>query len=163
MNNKKTSFLGSIKGRIITYVTISIILIIAVTAIINSIVLNDALKTSEHNLLIAEAEGTSDIIDEWLIGQENIVRTMKNSLENMDKDNTEAIMDFLEVNLANNDDALMYYCCFGYNSGVLPADHSSLDLDPTTRSWWTDAIAKDGLIYTSPYTDFALSLYHFLF
>lgn len=64
-------------------------------------------------------------------------------------------MDFLEVNLNSNEDALMYYCCFGYNGGVLPADHSSLDLDPTTRSWWTDALAKDGLIYTAPYTDFA--------
>lgn len=64
-------------------------------------------------------------------------------------------MDFLEANLAGNPDALMYYCCFGYNGGVLPADHSSLDLDPTTRGWWIDAIAKDGLIFTAPYTDFA--------
>ena len=146
---------GSIKGRIIFYVTLCIILIIAVTAVVNSIVLNDALKTSEHNVLAAEAEGTSDIIDEWLVGQANIVETMKNALQTMDKDDTEAIMDFLKVNLANNDDALMYYCCFGYNGGVLPADHSKLDLDPTTRSWWMDAIAKGGLIYTAPYTDFA--------
>ena len=49
----------------------------------------------------------------------------------------------------------MHYCCFGYNGGVLPADHSSLDLDPSTRSWWVDAIAKGDLIYTAPYTDFA--------
>ncbi len=153
--NAKISFFGSIRGRVITYVTISILLVIAVTAVVNSVVLNDALKTSEYNVLIAEAEGTSDTIDEWLTGQANIVETMKSALENMDKDDTEAIMDFLEVNLANNDNALMYYCCFGYNGGVLPADHSSLDLDPTTRSWWTDAIAEDGLIYTAPYTDFA--------
>lgn len=153
--SEKQSFLGSIQGRIIIYVAVSTILIIVVTAIINSIVLNGALKTSEHNVLIAEAEGTSDIIDEWLNKQAAFVETMKSSLETMDRDDTKAIMDYLEVNLAKNEDALMYYCCFGYNGGVLPADHSTLDLDPTTRSWWTEALAKNGLIYTEPYTDFA--------
>lgn len=151
---EKKSFAGTIKGRIILYVTLCMVVIIAVTAVINSIVLKEALKTSEHNLLLSEAEGTGNVIDEWLTEQASIVETMKCSLETMDKDET-AIMDYLEANLANNEDALMYYCCFGYNGGVLPADHSSLDLDPTTRSWWTDALAKGDLIYTAPYTDFA--------
>lgn len=153
--SEKWSFGGSIKGRIILYAALSTILIIVVTAVINSVVLNDALKTSEHNVLTAEAESTSDIIDEWLIGQANVIETIKSALENMDKKNPEAIMDFLEVNLEKNDAALMYYCCFGYNGGVLPADYSSLDLDPTTRSWWKDAIAEGSLIYTAPYVDFA--------
>ena len=157
MNKKreKKSILGSIKGRIILYVALCIIVIITVTAMVNSVALKDALKTSEHNVLVAEVECTSDIIDEWLVRQADIVITMKSALETMDKDDTKAIMDFLEINLANNNDALMYYCCFGYNGGVLPADHSSLDLDPTTRSWWVDAIADGELIYTAPYTDFA--------
>lgn len=155
MKSGKQSFWGSIKGRIILYVALCTILIIAVTAVINSIVLKDALKTSEHNVLIAEAESTGDIIDEWLARQADIMETMKNALENMKREDTEVIMDFLEKNLANNEDALMYYCCFGYNGGVFPADHSGIDLDPTTRSWWTDAISKGDLIYTDPYTDFA--------
>ena len=155
MKNEKQKFLGSIKGRIILYVALCMIAIIAVTAVVNSLVLYDALKTSEHSVLVAETESTSEIIDEWLVRQADIVKTMKSSLETMDKDDKDAIMDFLEVNLKNNDDALMYYCCFGYNGGVLPADHSSLDLDPSTRGWWKDAIAKGDLIFTAPYTDFA--------
>ena len=158
MNRKKNegmNFWGSIKGRIILYVALCTIVIIAVTAALSSIVLKDALQTSEHNVLIAEAEGTGDTIDQWLIRQADIVETMKSALEEMDKNNREGIMDFLETNLSQNKDALMYYCCFGYNGGVLPANHSSLDLDPTTRSWWTDALAEGGLIYTEPYTDFA--------
>lgn len=158
MNRKKNAgmnFWGSIKGRIILYVALCTIVIIAVTAALSSIVLKDALQTSEHNVLIAEAEGTGDTIDQWLIRQADIVETMKSALAEMDKNNREGIMDFLETNLSQNKDALMYYCCFGYNGGVLPANHSSLDLDPTTRSWWTDALAEGGLIYTEPYTDFA--------
>lgn len=158
MNRKKNegmNFWGSIKGRIILYVALCTIVIIAVTAALSSIVLKDALQTSEHNVLIAEAEGTGDTIDQWLIRQADIVETMKSALAEMDKDDREGIMDFLETNLSQNKDALMYYCCFGYNGGVLPANHSGLDLDPTTRSWWTDALAEGGLIYTEPYTDFA--------
>ena len=64
-------------------------------------------------------------------------------------------MDYLGANLSRNEDALMYYCCFGYDGGVFPADHSVLDLDPSTRGWWTDAVGTGGLIYTEPYTDFA--------
>ncbi len=149
------NFLGSIKGRIIMYVMLCTVVIIAVTACINTLVLQDALKTSEQELLMTEAESNSEVIDEWLVRQGDVVRTMQSALEIMDSNDKEAIMDFLEVNLANNKDALMYYCCFGYDGGIFPADHSSLDLDPTTRSWWIDAIAEGDVIYTAPYTDFA--------
>lgn len=152
---KDSSFFGSIKGRIILCAILCAVGIVTVTAAINSLVLRDVLKSSEYDILQEEAEGTSDIIDEWLIRQRDIVKTMKSALENMDKDDKDGIMDFLEGNLTNNEDALMYYCCFGYDGGVFPADHSKLDLDPTTRSWWTDAVAKGDLIYTAPYTDFA--------
>lgn len=151
----RQNFGGSIKGRIIICAAVSTIIIIAITALINSIVLNAALKNSEHSVLTAEAEGTADIIDDWLTGQANIVEIMKNALEGMDRTDSEAIMDFLEKNLADNEAALMYYCCFGYLGGVLPADHSQLDLDPTTRSWWSAAVAQNDLIFTDPYMDFA--------
>lgn len=154
-NISKTSFWGTIKGRIILYVAVSTMLMIVVTALINSIVLNDALKSSEHNVLTAKAEGTADVIDEWLIRQADIVETMKNALEDMERKDTDAIMDFLEKNLENNEDALMYYCCFGYDGGVFPANHSQIDLDPSTRDWWQDAVSKQKLIYTDPYMDFA--------
>ena len=73
----------------------------------------------------------------------------------MNTKDPDTIMNYLEKNLSENKDALMYYVCFGYDGGVLPADHSKLDLDPTTRDWWKQAIAKNGLIYTAPYKDFA--------
>lgn len=79
---------------------------------------------------------------------------MKSGLETMGPDNMESVMDYLGANLSQNPDALMYYCCFGYDGGVFPADHSTLDLDPTTRSWWTDAIEAGDLIYTAPYIRF---------
>lgn len=152
---KKNSFLGSIKGNIIIYVALCTVVIILVTATLNSVVIRNVLITDGHDMLKEKAENTGDLINEWLVRQAYIVDTMKSGLETMDRDNMEDVMDYLQTNLSQNPDALMYYCCFGYDGGVFPADHSSLDLDPTTRSWWTDAIDKGDLIYTEPYTDFA--------
>ncbi len=154
-SSKRNRFLGSIKGNIISYVALCTVIIIAVTATLNSIVFRNVLMTNGHNTLREEAEYNSELIDEWLERQADIVITMKSALETMDTDDMESVMDFLEVNLAENPDALMYYCCLAYDGGVFPADHSSLDLDPTTRSWWIDAVEKGDLIYTEPYTDYA--------
>ena len=152
---KKNGFFGSIKGNIISYVALCIVIIIAVTATLNSIVLRNVLITNGHNTLLEEAGNTSELIDEWLIRQAYIVETMESALRTMDTDDMEAVMDYLEANLSENPDALMYYCCLAYDGGVFPANHSSLDLDPTTRGWWIDAVEKGDLIYTEPYTDFA--------
>lgn len=151
--DRRQYFNSTIKGKIILCAAVSTIVMIGITALINSMTLNSALKSSEHSVLIAKADGTVDIIDDWLKGQADIVETMKNALEGMEKDDTEAIMDFLEKNLQDNENALMYYCCFGYAGGVLPADHSQLDLDPTSRSWWEECISENGLIFTEPYMD----------
>lgn len=152
---KKNSFWGSIKGNIIFYVALCTAVIIVVTATLNSVVMRNVLITDGHDTLTEKAENTGELINEWLVRQAYIVDTMKSGLETMDPDNMESVMDYLQANLSQNPDALMYYCCFGYDGGVFPADHSTLDLDPTTRSWWTDAIEAGDLIYTEPYTDFA--------
>ncbi|MGN0375450.1 MAG: methyl-accepting chemotaxis protein [Butyrivibrio sp.] len=152
---KRNPFLGSIKWNIISCVALFIVIIIAVTATLNSFVMRNALITDGYNTLKEEAEYNSELIDDWLTRQAYIVDTMKTALERMSTDDMEPVMDFLEENLANNPDALMYYCCLAYDGGVFPANHSSLDLDPTTRGWWIDAVSKGELIYTEPYTDFA--------
>ena len=151
----KNSFWGSIKGNIISYVALCTVVIIVVTATINSVVMRNVLIADGHGTLMREAEDTGELIDQWLVRQAYIVDTMKCGLETMDRDDMESVMDYLEANLSQNPDALMYYCCFGYDGGVFPANHSSLDLDPSTRGWWKDAVGTGALIYTEPYTDFA--------
>jgi methyl-accepting chemotaxis protein len=109
----------------------------------------------EKETLIGEASGNAKVMNQWILEQESIVHTMCTALAETDVGDTNAVMDYLEKNLSENDAALMYYLCLGYDGGVFPADHSTLDLDPTTRSWWIDAVAAGELIFTAPYTDFA--------
>lgn len=145
----------TIKGRIELIITLCTIFIIAVLCIINGFSTQNIMVSSEKELLEKTAGTTSKVINEWLEEQADIVHTMRNALAYMDRKDTDAIMDYLKLNLAENENALMYYCCFAYDKGVYPADHSELDLNPTERDWWKQAIAENGLIFTAPYTDFA--------
>lgn len=151
----KTKLRNSIRFSIAVLVTICIFVIIFVTAVINGINTKKVMVQNEDTILVDEAVSNAEVISQWLEKQGDIVHTLRNSLVYMNEKNEKKIMDYLEQNLANNEDALMYYCCFGYNGGVLPADHSELDLDPTTRDWWKDALEKNEMIYTAPYKDFA--------
>lgn len=114
---EKNRFFGSIKGNIICYVALCTIIILAVTATLNSVVMRNVLVTNGHNTLAEKAESTGELIDEWLVRQSYIVDTMKSGLETMKRGNMDAVMDYLEANLSQNPDALMYYCCFGYDGG----------------------------------------------
>lgn len=145
----------TIKGKI-TVQTIMYLLVALVICELVSVVTLNANMTSQSKLYInAEAQTNAGVVNEWLIEQGNIAHTITNAVAFMNTKDPDTIMNYLEKNLSENKDALMYYVCFGYDGGVLPADHSKLDLDPTTRDWWKQAIAKNGLIYTAPYKDFA--------
>ena len=145
----------TIKGKI-TVQTIMYLLVVLVICELVSVVTLNANMTSQSKLYInAEAQTNAGVVNEWLIEQGNIAHTITNAVAFMNTKDPDTIMNYLEKNLSENKDALMYYVCFGYDGGVLPADHSKLDLDPTTRDWWKQAIAKNGLIYTAPYKDFA--------
>lgn len=145
----------TIKGSLIFVVTICTVIIILLTALVNGGTTSSIIIKDKKALLQEEAQTNAQTIDEWIAKQGDIVHTISNTIAFTDKKDTEQIMDYLELCLSENDAALMYYCCFGYENGVFPADHSKLELDPTTRDWWSQAIEADSLIYTAPYVDFA--------
>ena len=145
----------TIKGKIMVQTIMYLLVALVICELVSVVTLN-ANMTSQSKLYInAEAQTNAGVVNEWLIEQGNIAHTITNAVAFMNTKDPDTIMNYLEKNLSENKDALMYYVCFGYDGGVLPADHSKLDLDPTTRDWWKQAIAKNGLIYTAPYKDFA--------
>lgn len=145
----------TIRGKITLQTALYLILTIIVCEVVAVNALQSNMTTQTRNYVTSEAEVNADVVSEWLKEQGNIVHTLRNAIAYMNNKDKESLMNYLEANLAENENALMYYICFGYNGGVLPADHSELDLDPTTRGWWQQAIEENGLIYTAPYKDFA--------
>lgn len=145
----------TIRGKITLQTALFLILTIVICEVVSVNSLRTNMTSQAEDFVKAEAGSNADVINEWLTEQGSIVHTLRNAVAYMDNKDTEFIMDYLEVNLKDNPYALMYYVCYGYDGGVFPADHSTLDLDPTTRGWWIQAIEEDGLIYTAPYKDFA--------
>lgn len=145
----------SIKGKITCQIILYIILAIVVCEAVSVNSLRTNMTKQTENYVQMQSEKSAGIVNEWLQEQGNIVHTVRDAVAFMNTKDTNKIMDYLEANLSENQNALMYYVCFGYDGGVFPADHSKLDLDPTTRDWWKQAIQKNGLIYTAPYKDFA--------
>lgn len=145
----------TIRGKITLQTALYLILTIIVCEVVAVNALQSNMTTQTRNYVTSEAEVNADVVSEWLKEQGNIVHTLRNAIAYMNNKDKESLMNYLEANLAENENALMYYICFGYNGGVLPADHSELDLDPTTRGWWQQAIEENRLIYTAPYKDFA--------
>lgn len=145
----------TIKGKITLQTAIYLILTILVCEVVAVSALQRNMTAQAKNYVRMQAADNADVVDEWLKDQGNIVHTVRNAIAYMDNKDSEVIMDYLEANLKENENALMYYICFGYDGGVFPADHSKLDLDPTTRGWWQQALEENGLIYTAPYKDFA--------
>ncbi len=148
-------FKKTIRGRMGIITIVSMLIIILTMMVVNTLNTQKVMISNEKELLLSQAEDNALVMEHWLQEQGSIVHTMKTALEQMKTADTAVIMDYLQANLEENDSALMYYCCFGYDGGVFPADHSKLDLDPTTRDWWKQSVGEGALIYTAPYTDFA--------
>jgi methyl-accepting chemotaxis protein len=145
----------TIRGKITLQTAIYLIVTIIICEIVSVNALQSNMTSQAEDYINMEAENNAKIVNEWLVEQANIVHTIRNAIEHMDSDDKNEIMDYLAVNLEANENALMYYFCLGYDGGVFPADHSVLDLDPTTRDWWKQAVSENSLIFTAPYKDFA--------
>ncbi len=90
----------TIKGQIELIITLCTIFIIAVICIINGVSTSNIMVSNEKTLLEKTAGTTSDVINEWLEEQADIVHTIRNALAYMDEKDTDAIMDYLELSLA---------------------------------------------------------------
>ncbi len=151
----KQSRKKTITTAISLFVAACIVVLLLVSQIVNAVVFNTSMQRESQALLKVQAEDNAKIIDSWLGKQADIMHGMREALRFQNNLDHEQVMDYLEGQLALNEDALMYYVCFAYDRSVNPADHSTLELDPTTRDWWTQAVSKGTLIYTDPYVDFA--------
>lgn len=150
MNNK-----GRIKQQISIVAAICILVIVVVSEIFSGTVIQNIIERQSQAILEVQAQNNAEIIDRWLTEQGTILKMIMGSLSFEGDTDHEKIMDYLGMQLQQNENALMYYVCFAYDKSVNPADHSVIDIDPTERSWWIMAQEAGDVIYTDPYVDAA--------
>lgn len=146
----------TIKSSIISMITVGILVLLLALNGVTSAVLIQSTKKSMTESLKSSSTGTGNLISMWLETQSGLVRNLANTLQFQNSLEKAEIQNYLNQCLEDNSDALMYYCCFEYDKSVIDAKGTDLSsLDPTSRDWWKQAIAKGDIIYTDPYVDFA--------
>ncbi len=148
-------FFHSIRGIIAIRVLILQFIVVVVLSGMAMYFINSLVHQKYEARIETVAQNESVSVDNWLVAQAKDVKALGLAVEGLSDPTKEDLMEVLSEYMALNDQALMYYFCWPYDGGVVPASGDVLDLDPTTRDWWIQCQSENALIYTDPYVDFA--------
>lgn len=80
---------------------ISLVLAILLCELLSVSTLQNNMTTQARNFVEAQAGTNANVVNEWLVEEGNIVHTIRNGVVFMNTKDTDQIMDYLEVNLAD--------------------------------------------------------------
>lgn len=104
---------------------ISLVLAILLCELLSVSTLQNNMTTQARNFVEAQAGTNANVVNEWLIEDGNIVHTIRNGVAFMNTKDTDQIMDYLEVNLA---DAVA-----GVNKNLQEITYSSENMSTETK------------------------------
>ena len=104
---------------------ISLVLAILLCELLSVSTLQNNMTTQAGNFVEAQAGTNANVVNEWLIEDGNIVHTIRNGVAFMNTKDTDQIMDYLEVNLA---DAVA-----GVNKNLQGITYSSENMSTETK------------------------------
>jgi len=149
MGRKQKSILGHIR----TVVILGLILMVIFAELASAISIAKALTRDIKEEISLESFSEKKFIDTWLSRKVEETELIAKSVATMDADFTDEFMQNYLMECASTDtDVLNYYVCRAgipyviYNGGIF-------DLDPTGRSWWTEAWNAGSTIITDAYVD----------
>jgi len=148
MQTKQRSILSHIRQ----VVTIGIIVLVVLLETSSIIAIQKALSLDTKNEIMKEASSASSYIDSWLAKKVEETELISESFVALESFTDEEVQEYLTKCASLDSDVLNYYLCRAgipyvvYNGGTF-------DLDPTGRSWWTDAWNAKKTIITDAYVD----------
>ena len=80
---------------------ISLVLAILLCELLSVSTLQNNMTTQARNFVEAQAGTNANVVNEWLVEDGKIVNTIRNGVAFMNTKDTDQIMDYLEVNLAD--------------------------------------------------------------
>lgn len=104
---------------------ISLVLAILLCELLSASTLQNNMTTQAGNFVEAQAGTNANVVNEWLVEEGNIVHTIRNGVAFMNTKDTDQIMDYLEVNLA---DAVA-----GVNKNLQGITYSSENMSTETK------------------------------
>ena len=104
---------------------ISLVLAILLCELLSVSTLQNNMTTQARNFVETQAGTNANVVNEWLVEDGNIVHTIRNGVAFMNTKDTDQIMDYLEVNLA---DAVA-----GVNKNLQKITYSSENMSTETK------------------------------
>jgi len=104
---------------------ISLVLAILLCELLSVSTLQNNMTSQARNFVEAQAGTNANVVNEWLVEEGNIVHTIRNGVAFMNTKDTDQIMDYLEVNLA---DAVA-----GVNKNLQGITYSSENMSTETK------------------------------
>lgn len=104
---------------------ISLVLAILLCELLSVSTLQNNMTTQAGNFVEAQAGTNANVVNEWLVEDGKIVHTIRNGVAFMNTKDTDQIMDYLEVNLA---DAVA-----GVNKNLQEITYSSENMSTETK------------------------------
>ena len=104
---------------------ISLVLAILLCELLSVSTLQNNMTTQAGNFVEAQAGTNANVMNEWLVEDGKIVHTIRNGVAFMNTKDTDQIMDYLEVNLA---DAVA-----GVNKNLQGITYSSENMSTETK------------------------------
>lgn len=104
---------------------ISLVLAILLCELLSVSTLQNNMTTQARNFVETQAGTNANVVNEWLVEDGNIVHTIRNGVAFMNTKDTDQIMDYLEVNLA---DAVA-----GVNKNLQEITYSSENMSTETK------------------------------
>lgn len=104
---------------------ISLVLAILLCELLSVSTLQNNMTTQARNFVETQAGTNANVVNEWLVEDGNIVHTIRNGVAFMNTKDTDQIMDYLEVNLA---DAVA-----GVNKNLQGITYSSENMSTETK------------------------------
>lgn len=80
---------------------ISLVMAILLCELLSVSTLQNNMTTQARNFVETQAGTNANVVNEWLVEEGNIVHTIRNGVAFMNTKDTDQIMDYLEVNLAD--------------------------------------------------------------
>ena len=104
---------------------ISLVLAILLCELLSVSTLQNNMTTQARNFVEAQAGTNANVVNEWLVEDGNIVHTIRNGVAFMNTKDTDQIMDYLEVNLAD--------AVGGVNKNIQGITYSSENMSTETK------------------------------
>jgi len=142
----------SLRLRITLITTVMILIILIINAVVSSKRAKLKFESLADEKFVVTSEYYAEIVDNWFNGNASSLLSLAAYIDSSDGDMSE-LHDYLAEFVADDENVSEAYYGRDDDSAAFGNYNPPADFKITTRGWYSEAKACDGIYYTEPYVD----------